>query len=253
MRFDRIDQLEKFILDNKSATLDSLCEQFDISKNTIRRDIESLVEKGTIEKVYGGVRAVEKSIAAGLKTFSERNSINMSLKENIATKMVEFINEKDTIFIDTGSSTLPIIDMLDKFNELTIVTNSVPIIYGALSHPNLNVIALPGTLNRSTDSLVGAVCLESLNNFHLKKAIMACTGLTIERGVCNASFSEYEIKKTAMHICDEKFLLADHTKFGASAMMTYADVSAFDTIITDEAPIASFESRLKEKGVRIVY
>ena len=80
MRVDRIDKLEEYILAKKSVTLDKLCEHFDVSKNTMRRDIDTLTERGTVKKVYGGVVAAPKSQAVGLRTFKERNTIHLDLK-----------------------------------------------------------------------------------------------------------------------------------------------------------------------------
>lgn len=254
MRVERIDRLEQYILDKKSVSLDALCEKFDVSKNTLRRDIDTLVKKGTIDKVYGGVIAVEKNhMAVGLKPFNERNLLNLDLKERIAAKAAEFVKEGDTIFLDTGSSTLPIVSMLSHLNDVTIVTNSVPAIYSAINYPNIKVIALPGTLNRSTDSLVGAGCLDSLKNFHLKKAFMSCTGLSVDGGVCNASFAEYEIKRGAMGISAQRFLLADHSKFQVSAMMQYSSLDKFDYLITDKSPDSSISTFCEEHDTRIIY
>lgn len=252
MRVDRIEKLEKFILDNKTASLDSLCQRFDVSKNTLRRDIDALCERGNIKKVYGGVVAVEKGQAVGLKPFKERSAINSELKLSIAEKTAKMINDGDTLFIDTGSSTFPLVNLLKNLKDITIVTNSVPFIYHAMACDNLNIIALPGTLNRSTDSLVGASTIESLKRFHVKKAIMACTGLSVEHGACNASFSEYEIKRTAMSICDEAFLLADNNKFGVTSMMSYAELNQFDHIITDKRPADAITRYLNESGVELV-
>ena len=252
MRVDRIDKLEKYILEKKSVTLDDLCERFDVSKNTLRRDIDALTKRGNIKKVYGGVVAVDRAPAAGLKTFRERNTIHLDLKLTIAEKMATLIEDGDTLFVDTGSSTLPIAGLLDKKRDITVVTNSVPFIYSALAHPSINVIALPGTLNRSTDSLVGATTIDALKNFHVKKAIMACTGLSPEHGVCNASFSEYEIKRLAMNLCDEAYLVADSFKFDVTSMMSYADISQFHTIVTDAEPDARFKRYLADHKVRLV-
>ncbi|MCR5278188.1 MAG: DeoR/GlpR family DNA-binding transcription regulator [Lachnospiraceae bacterium] len=253
MRVDRIDSLEKYIIDRKSVTLDELCDKFTVSKNTLRRDIETLLKRGNIKKVYGGVVSNEKTNAVGLKPFNERNTIHLELKQSIAERMASLIEDGDTIFVDTGSSTLPLASLLDRKQNLTIVTNSVPFIYTAIAHPSLNVIALPGTLNRSTDSLVGATTIESLKRFHVKKSIMACTGLSLDHGVCNASFAEYEIKKLAMSICDHAYLLADSFKFDVTSMMSYAEIKQFHTVITDAEPDPRFERAFNEHKVRILY
>lgn len=253
MRVDRIDSLEKYILEHKSVTLDELCERFEVSKNTLRRDIEALLEKGNIKKVYGGVVANEKKNAVGLKPFNVRNTLHLDLKQAIAERMAALIEDGDTLFIDTGSSTLPLASLLNSRQDLTVVTNSVPFIYTAMAHPSLNVIALPGTLNRSTDSLVGATTIDALKRFHVKKCIMACTGISPEHGICNASFEEYEIKKLAMTVCDEAFLLADSFKFGVSSMMSYAELKQFRTVITDAEPDERFIRLFKENKVNLIF
>lgn len=252
MRVERIDRLEEYIISNRSVTLDELCTTFEVSKNTLRRDIETLLERGNIAKVYGGVVAVEKKPSVGLISFDERRTTRLDLKEKIAKTMSTKISNGDSLFIDTGSTTLPLIQHLSKFDNLTIITNSIPVIYSALSYPTLNVISLPGTLNHSTDSLVGASCLDALKCFHVKKAILSCTGLTLSHGVCNASFAEFEIKKAAMSLCRESFLLADHTKFGVTSMMSYAKMDQFDCIVTDELPDALFQGYCHDKNIQIL-
>ena len=97
MRIDRIDSLEKYILEHKSVTLDELCDRFEVSKNTLRRDIETLLEKGNIKKVYGGVVANEKKNAVGLKPFNVRNTLHLDLKQAIAEQMASLIEDGDTL------------------------------------------------------------------------------------------------------------------------------------------------------------
>lgn len=252
MRVARIDSIEEYILKKKSVTLDELCEKFQVSKNTLRRDIDALVKKGNISKVYGGVVAKEKKSAVGLRSFDERNSMHLDLKEQIAARAASLISSGDTLFIDTGSSTLPLIPHLAKLNNVTIITNSIPVIYSALNYPSLNVIGLPGTLNHSTDSLVGASCLDSLKNFHVKKAIMSCTGVSLSHGICNASFAEFEIKKAAVSLADEVILLADSSKFGVTSMMSYAQIDQLDYVVTDSLPDAVMQGYFQDKKVKIL-
>ena len=79
MRLQRIDEIETYVLEQKSASIDQLCEKFQVSKTTLRRDLDQLVQRGTIEKVYGGVKAIEQKDAAlsNLISYSERNNTNM--------------------------------------------------------------------------------------------------------------------------------------------------------------------------------
>lgn len=248
MRISRIDQLEQYILEHKAASIDSLCEVFDISKNTLRRDLEVLVGRGNIEKVYGGVIASENAASLpDLVSFNERAGRNFHSKQKIAALAASFVREKDIIFIDSGSTTMNIVEHLTHLNKVTVITNSLQVINKALSYPNINLIVLPGTLIRDTASLVGSSCAEYLEHYNIVRAFMACTGISIAAGICNASTEEYDIKKTALKKSQKHYLLADSSKFGRASLMTYGDMNQFDYILTDQMPDDAFCSYCSER------
>ncbi|MDO4296565.1 MAG: DeoR family transcriptional regulator, partial [bacterium] len=113
MRISRIDQLEHYILEHKSVSIDTLCEVFQISKNTVRRDLDVLLTRGNVEKVYGGVIACDNNSGIPeLISFNERNIKNREAKNKIAALAASHVREKDIIFIDTGTTTVSIIDHL---------------------------------------------------------------------------------------------------------------------------------------------
>lgn len=252
MRISRIDQLEQYILEHKTASIDTLCEVFEISKNTVRRDLDVLVSRGTVEKVYGGVMASETaSPIPDLVTFHERASQNAGNKQRIAALAASYVRERDIIFIDSGTTTMNIVDYLTHLNMVTVITNSVQVINKAMNYPNINLIVLPGSLKRDTASLVGSSCVEYLEDFNIVRAFMACTGLSIQAGICNASTEEYNVKKAALKKSQKHYLLADSSKFGRASLMTFGDVSQFDSIFTDQMPDDEFCSYCEEQDCTI--
>lgn len=103
MRDKRLDDMEEYILSQKDSSLDELCEKYQISKNTVRRDIEELLLRGNIKKVYGGVKAKENAgKQVELSAFSERNISHKEEKEKICKLAGELVKEGDTIFIEIG-------------------------------------------------------------------------------------------------------------------------------------------------------
>lgn len=252
MRISRIDQLEQYILEHKAASIDALCEEFEISKNTLRRDLEILVSRGTVEKVYGGVVACENTAAIpSLINFHERAGKNAQSKQKIAALAASFVRERDIIFIDSGTTTMNIVDHLAHLNSVTVITNSLQVINKSMSYPNINVIALPGSLKRDTASLVGSSCVEYLEDYNIVRAFMACTGLSAQAGVCNASTEEYTIKKTALKKSQKHYLLSDSSKFGRTSLMTFGEIRQFDYILTDRLPDDAFCSYCRELGCAI--
>ena len=250
MRIERINDMERYIIENGSVTSDKLCEVFRISKNTLLRDLNILAEKGTVKKVYGGVTALQQPFSVKeLLPFNDRTTTNIDLKSKIARQAALHVQPGDTIFVDTGTSTLSIINYIAQIQGLTVITNSVQFMYRALSFPNINVIALPGILNHNTASLVGVPCINSLSVYNISKAFMAYTAASLQSGVTNATSEEYEVKKVVMAQSLEHILLIDHTKFNQTSLMTYSQLKDFDLIITDELPGSDYIEHFKTHKV----
>lgn len=252
MRISRIDQLEQYILEHRTASIDTLCEEFKISKNTLRRDLEILVARGTVEKVYGGVIACENaSPIPNLVTFHERAGRNAQSKQKIAALAASFVRERDIIFIDSGTTTMGIVDHLSHLSTVTVITNSLQVINKSMNYPNINLIVLPGSLKRDTASLVGSSCVEYLEDYNIVRAFMACTAISLQAGVCNASTEEYIIKKTALKKSQKHYLLADSSKFGRTSLMTFGEIGQFDCILTEQMPDDEFSSYCKDQDCAI--
>ncbi|MFR5601074.1 MAG: DeoR/GlpR family DNA-binding transcription regulator [Lachnospiraceae bacterium] len=251
MRIHRIDEIEKYIIEQHSASLDQLCEIFQISKATLRRDLEELMPRGTIEKVYGGVIAVTpKEPRDELLSYSERNIKHAEAKAEIAQLAASFIQDNDTIYIDTGTSTLGIMDHLSGISNLTIITNSVLVASKALANGHIKTIMLPGVINVRSASTVGNGCQEYLKRCHIQKAFMACTGIT-EHGAANAAPEEYEIKKVALEQSRFHYLLVDHSKFDKSALMVYSSLDNIHHVLTDRQPPEKYQNLFSAHQIQV--
>jgi len=236
MRIQRIDLIEQYITEHKNVSLDTLCEVFDVSKNTIRRDINQLTKQGTIKKVYGGVTVAD--VTASLKTltpFSARSGILEKEKDAICKYAASMINDGDIIYVDTGTTSQNLVDYIAN-KQCTIITNSLQLSLKAVAYPDLTVISLPGKLKRNTLSFAGSETGQYLSTYNISKAFFCCTGVSVENGLTNASIEEYLVKEAVAHNSHTKILMADHTKFGKFALMTYCQLSDIDHIITDCQP-----------------
>ena len=175
MKSQRLDMIEEYVLEHKNASLDTLCEKFNVSKNTIRRDVDILLKRGSIMKVYGGVAALETPQTLPLLSYEERGGRFPDEKKEICRRAAELVAEDDTIYIDTGTTCLNLVDFIaDK--HCTILTNSLLIFNKAASYPNLDIISVPGKLNRKTLSFTGPDINDYLQTYNISMAFMACTG-----------------------------------------------------------------------------
>ena len=121
----------------------------------------------------------------------------------------------------------------------------------AVQYPDLQIISLPGRLNRDTLSFVGSEIPTYLRTYNITKAFMASTGVTIQNGLTNASADESAIKKTVVENSQTRFLLSDHTKFGKFALMTYCPLSEIQYLITDTTPQQKYLDYCKEHEIII--
>ena len=249
MREDRLVQMESYIREHKSVSLDKLCEVFDVSKNTVRRDVAELLKRGTVEKVYGGVCARKNEQV--LTPYEVRRRGSEDAKVAIGKRAAELVSDGDIIFIDSGTTTLHMIDFLADKRDLTIITNNLEAINRALPYENITIIALPGQVRRKTHSFTGDDAVRYLRRFNVRIAFMAATGLS-SHGVTNSSPMEYEIKKCAVESAETTVLLISHTKFGVTGLMTFAQLEDFDCLVTDEAPSAEDQLRVKASGAQLL-
>ena len=249
MKADRMIEMERYILQQGAATMDELREHFDISMNTVRRDVAELLKRGTVEKVYGGVCARRNEQV--LTPYEVRRRGSEDAKAAIGKRAAELVSDGDIIFIDSGTTTLHMINCLTSKRDLTIITNNLEAINRALPHENITIIALPGQVRRKTHSFTGDDAVRYLKRFNVTTAFMASTGLS-SHGVTNSSPLEYEIKKAAVENAEKTVLLISRSKFGVTGLMTFAQLEDFDVLVTDEAPSPEDQQRVKASGAQLI-
>jgi DeoR family transcriptional regulator, myo-inositol catabolism operon repressor len=243
----RIIKIREYVSQQQSASLDELVLVFDVSKNTIRRDVQELVDRGELKKVYGGVSVNQKN----LESIQDRKRRNQEQKASIVKKASSFVQDGDIIFIDSGTTTIEMVEYI-KDKNITIFTNSIELIIRALPFEHLHVISIGGLLDRKTDSFGNPRNMDLLSNYNINKAFMASTGISLTNGVTNASPLESELKKTIVNRSSEVFLLVDHDKFDRYGLMTYCSLDEIDYLVTDKIPNDTYQEYVKSNSVQLV-
>ncbi|MCY6957135.1 DeoR/GlpR family DNA-binding transcription regulator [Clostridium brassicae] len=250
MKSDRLREMENYILKHESVSINTLCSIFDVSKNTIRRDLGELEKKGIIKKVYGGVTLSDSQ--KDTVPFSEREIKNKSVKQLLCETASSLVNDGDIIFIDSGTTTMHMLPFLADKNNLTIITNNINVLINSLPYPNLNILSTGGSLFRETNSLIGIEAVNFLQNYNISKAFMASTGVSISKGVTNSSCIEYQIKKKVVNKSDNIIVLADESKLGVASLMTYCELQDIDVFITDKTPPKPFQNFFQQNNVNVI-
>lgn len=246
MRDARRKQMEAFIARRQAVSMEELCHTFHVSMNTVRADVAFLAQTGAVEKVYGGVRAAQQQ---QVPLFTQRTGLHPNEKENIARLAEQSIADRDTLYLDAGTTTMHLIDCLDPAKHVTILTGNLYVVHRAYFLPNVELIVLPGTMNRRTNSVHDVSTLEFLGRYHFAKAFMGVSGVSPDGLLNVSSYIEYELKKLALHQCEQAFLLVDGSKFGGSGLMSYGSLTDMTRIFSDQQCPADVRAFCADKGV----
>lgn len=247
MKTKRIQEIEDYIFTKGTLSLDELCSHFNVSKNTIRRDINVILKKGTLKKVYGGVTVADN----GLVPFEDRDISHQSEKKAISQSAAQFIEENDIVFIDSGTTTRHIMDFIPPARKATIVTNNLDVINKAVQLENIRIIVIGNMYKRSTNSFIGIDNLATLDKYNIDKAFMATTGISISRGMTNTDFFEFSIKKKIVEKAHFIYILADHSKFDKYTLLTYAPFERADVLITDQELDNKYKIYCREHQIQV--
>jgi DeoR/GlpR family transcriptional regulator of sugar metabolism len=247
---ERRQKIVDLIQKDRKIYVSRLSQLFDVTEETIRRDLEKLEVENKLTRTYGG--AVLTQHTNEDLPFPKRESINRELKQKIALKAAELINDGDTIMMDTSSTCLELMEALQDKKGLTIITNSIKIPYNFVNS-NFNIISTGGTLRAHSLALVGPVAHDTLQNYYVDMAVMSCKGLSLDKGIMESNEPESELKKSMVKQAEKFILLADHTKFNKTAFIKFCDFLDIDYIITDCAPSENWLELFIKYNIQIIY
>lgn len=248
MKAQRVNAILEYVRQHGSVSLDELVEVFNVSKNTIRRDVQELADTEQLEKVYGGV-----SIAKPLTVpYQDRKVKKFREKQALAQLAAQFVKDGDIIFIDSGTTTGEMLEFI-RDKHITIVTNNLDFTLEATGYPNLSIYSTGGMFERSTRSYVGTESADIIRKYNFNKAFMASTGLSLSKGITNSSPLETQIKSQVIEKSEQVFVLVDHSKFGKYSLTTYCDFKQIDYLITDKQPDEDYIKHSKENYYEILY
>ena len=228
------------IKEKKFLQLEEMVQLLDSSESTVRRDLDELESEGHLRRVHGGAEVVSKLQSE--ESILEKSIKNVQEKMRVAQKALSLIEGGDVIFIDAGTTTELLVELLDRKN-LTVVTDSIH--HAAkLVDKHFKTIIIGGFVKQSTDASIGRAAVEQISQLNFDKAFIGMNGVD-ESFLTTPDMEEAAIKKTIIENAQKTYVLLDVSKIG---QVSFAKVARIEkvTLITNHSESVLF-NKIKEK------
>jgi DeoR family fructose operon transcriptional repressor len=227
-----------------------LADSFDVTAETVRRDLTALERAGLLRRVHGGAILAD---ALGFEpALAVRESVRTAEKARIAEAALAFLPAEGAIALDAGSSTQRLAELLPADCELTVVTNSVPIASLLAAKPKLTVHLVGGRLRSRTLATVDQAALRYLQGVYVDVAFLGTNGFSLARGLTTPDPAEAAVKSALIGAARQAVLLADATKFGSDHFAHVADLADLAAIVTDTTLSDAAAGDLEAAGPKVV-
>lgn len=242
--------LARLAADGK-VIVSNLSDEFDVTEETIRRDLEKLENDGLAKRTYGG--AVKKDTFNTDLPFQVRKQTNVEDKQEIALKIAAMIEDGDYLMLDASTTALYVVKNILEKKRITIITNSVEILIELAAKNDWNVLSTGGTLKPGSLSFVGRHAENMLSEFHVDMAIFSCKGIDMDRGVTDSNEKDTDIKKCMLAGAKKKILAVDSTKLDRISFTRVCDMRDIDVVVTNREPSEKWQQYLKDNNTELVY
>lgn len=235
----------------KEISVTSLSQEFGISEVTIRKDLTELQRRNLVIRTRGGVVRIPKTESDKDTAVENKRMYNTAEKKAIGRLAATFIHDEETIVLDSGTTTLEVAKNLDRFQRLTIITNSMDIALELLRYNRFTIILLGGHVRSTSHSMVGPLAEATLRNFYCDKLFLGIDSFNMDEGVSTPNIEEAHLNQNMIEMAKEVIAVCDSSKFNRRSFAFIAPVKKINAVVTDNAVSADVRSKLKEQGVEL--
>jgi DeoR family fructose operon transcriptional repressor len=229
--------------------LETLCRELEASESSVRRDLDDLEEQSVLKRVYGGAVPAQPR-ANNAFDFSVESGRYGDEKRRIARLTATLIQDGETVILDGGSTVAAVAGELAS-KPLHIVTNSLPIAETLEARRNIELTLTGGYLDPRIRVMLGPLCEQMLGLIRADVVIMGI-GSVSEAGFSNNNTLVVGSEQKMIEISNRLIIVADHTKFGRSAMIPVAQLSAANTVVSDSGLPQEYAEMLRSRGVEVI-
>lgn len=222
-----------------------------VAVETIRRDLAELERRSLVKRVHGGAVPVEG--AAFVTSFDVRRGRGLlDEKRRIAEVVAGLLEDVDSLFLDEGSTTQGVAELLDGGRARDVVTASLPIATVLVERPNVDVIMLGGRVRPVSRAAADAWTGSMLQGIVVDAAVLGANGVTLTHGATCPDATLADVKARAMSIAHQRILACDSSKFGVDSFIRFASLDQFTHVVTDTGLPGDLVRGIQDFGVEVV-
>lgn len=245
----RHDEIISLIRRRGFVSIGRLAESFQVSEQTVRRDLKNLAKRGLVTKYHGGAGMPQGPADVG---YDKRKHRMQAEKQRIAEAVAARIPEGATVFIDIGTTMEAVAESLLDHQSLTVVTNHVTVATILNRRSEFQIILAGGILKHNDHATTGEATREFLEKFRVGYGVFGIGGVDDDGALLDFDFRDIGVSATAMRISKRRFIALDHTKFGTDAVVSVGYIGDVDAIFTDTEPPTALQPVLERNGVELV-
>lgn len=227
---ERQEQLLGLIRQQGYVSVDELAQHFDVTKQTIRRDINQLAELNLLKRYHGGAGggSSTENIA-----YSQRQVLNIDEKRRIAALTASHIPEGKSLIINIGTTTEELAKCLLLHKHLSVVTNNLNVAAILSGNPDTEVIIAGGMVRPRDRGITGEATIDFIRQFKVDIGIIGVSSIEEDGTLRDFDYHEVRVAQTIIAQSRQVWLVADHTKFGREALVKLGHLSQIDALFTD--------------------
>lgn len=238
----------KMIEENGVATVEELEATFEVTPQTLRRDLNLLADSNLIQRFHGGASSITSTENL---SYQDRQIRNLAAKEAIAREISAHIPDHSSLFINIGTTTETIARALMNHEGLQIVTNNLHVASLMSQKEDFRVFVTSGEVRAKDGGIVGEATLDFIKQFRLDFGIIGISAIDDDGTLLDFDYREVRVAQTILEHSRHIFLAADHSKFGRRAMVRLGNIAQANMFFTDQAPSENISQLLKDNDVRL--
>jgi len=241
MNMTRRDTIVDLVRQQGFVSIDALADQFEVTPQTIRRDINELCDQGLLERLHGGARLPSSTENLA---YPDRQMLFSDEKRRIATQVAAHVPDQASLFINIGTTNEAIAEALLNHRGLSVITNNLNVATILSANADFRVIIAGGQVRPHDRGIVGEATLDLIRQFKVDIGIIGISAIEEDGDLLDFDYREVRVAQAILENSRTVFLAADHSKFGRSAMARLGSIDQVDAFFTDRQPPPAIRERL---------